>query len=82
MGAVARAVPAAAGQVALHRVRPPGFRCVHRTAGRHQPEALVDDLFTVLDALNVERCVLAGESLGALTCALAVLRDPHASRGS
>ncbi len=39
------------------------------------PDALVDDLFTILDAFGVERCVLAGESLGALTCALAVLRD-------
>jgi 3-oxoadipate enol-lactonase len=45
-------------------------------AGSITPDGLVDDLFTVLDSLEVERCVLAGESLGALTCALAVLRDP------
>ncbi|MGH8980043.1 MAG: alpha/beta fold hydrolase [Acidimicrobiales bacterium] len=62
------------------------WRCIaydHRGAGASTapassitPDALVDDLFTVLDRLDVEQCVLAGESLGALTCALAVLRDP------
>ncbi len=31
----------------------------------------MDDLFTVLDGFDVEQCVLAGESLGALTCVLA-----------
>lgn len=61
------------------------WRCIgydHRGAGASTapaaaitPEALVDDLFAVLDAFDVERCVLAGESLGALTCALAVQRD-------
>src|SRR5437763_8795702 len=40
------------------------------------PGALVDDLFRVLDHLAVETCVLAGESLGALTCLQAVLREP------
>ncbi|HEX4906686.1 MAG TPA: alpha/beta hydrolase [Acidimicrobiales bacterium] len=68
-----------------------GWRCIgydHRGSGAStappdaiSPEALVDDLFTVLDALGVERCVLAGESLGALTCALAVLRDPSRFEG-
>lgn len=62
------------------------WRCIgydHRGSGASTapassitPNALVDDLFTVLDTLDVEQCVLAGESLGALTCALAVLRDP------
>lgn len=62
------------------------WRCVgydHRGSGASTatpesitPEALVDDLFTVLDRMDVDRCVLAGESLGALTCALAVLREP------
>jgi pimeloyl-ACP methyl ester carboxylesterase len=63
------------------------WRCIgydHRGSGAStappdaiSPEALVDDLFAVLDALEVERCVLAGESLGALTCGLAVLRHPE-----
>lgn len=63
------------------------WRCIgydHRGSGASTappeaitPEALVDDLFVVLDALEIERCTLAGESLGALTCALAVLRHPE-----
>lgn len=61
------------------------WRCIgydHRGSGASTapasaitPEALVDDLFTVLDTFDVEQCVLAGESLGALTCALAIERD-------
>src|SRR5260370_582534 len=35
----------------------------------------------VLDTFGVERCVLAGESLGALTCVLAVERDPSRFAG-
>lgn len=68
-----------------------GWRCVaydHRGAGASlaptssiTPTALVDDLFAVLDAHDVDRCVLAGESLGALTCTLAVLRDPARFEG-
>ncbi|MFN8040928.1 MAG: alpha/beta hydrolase [Acidimicrobiales bacterium] len=68
-----------------------GWRCIaydHRGAGATAaptssitPEALVDDLFAVLDAQGVDRCVLAGESLGALTCTLAVLRDPSRFEG-
>lgn len=67
------------------------WRCIgydHRGSGASTappsaitPTGLVDDLFTVLDALGVEHCVLAGESLGALTCALAVERDPSRFRG-
>jgi pimeloyl-ACP methyl ester carboxylesterase len=67
------------------------WRCIgydHRGAGASTfppesitPDGLVDDLFTVLDANDVESCVLAGESLGALTCLLAVLRDPARFRG-
>jgi pimeloyl-ACP methyl ester carboxylesterase len=67
------------------------WRCIgydHRGSGAStappdaiSPESLVDDLFAVLDALEVERCVLAGESLGALTCATAVLRDPSRFEG-
>jgi pimeloyl-ACP methyl ester carboxylesterase len=37
---------------------------------------LVDDLFRVLDAHGVERCVLTGESLGGFVGMHAVLRDP------
>ena len=39
-------------------------------------DALVDDLFRVLDHYEVDRCVLSGESLGGVTCLSAVLRDP------
>lgn len=62
------------------------WRCVaydHRGAGASTfpPEsieatALVDDVFRVLDAHGIERCVVAGESLGSLVCLQAVLRDP------
>ena len=38
--------------------------------------ALVDDVFRVLDALEVERCVLAGESMGCLVVQQAALRAP------
>jgi pimeloyl-ACP methyl ester carboxylesterase len=62
------------------------WRCIgydHRGSGASTfpPEAisadgLVDDLFTVMDHYGVDDCVLAGESLGALTCLQAVIRDP------
>jgi pimeloyl-ACP methyl ester carboxylesterase len=45
------------------------------------PKALVDDLFRVLDHFAVDSCVLAGESLGALTCLQAVLREPARFQG-
>lgn len=67
------------------------WRCIgydHRGSGASTapasaitPEALVDDLFTVLDGFGVEQCILAGESLGALTCVMAVLRDPSRFAG-
>ena len=67
------------------------WRCIgydHRGSGAStappsaiSPTALVDDLFTVLDSFGVERCVLAGESLGALTCVLALERDPSRFAG-
>src|SRR5437764_15485489 len=67
------------------------WRCIgydHRGSGASSfppesisPTALVDDLFRVLDHFQVEKCVLAGESLGALTCLLAVLRDPARFHG-
>jgi 3-oxoadipate enol-lactonase len=40
-------------------------------------ERLVDDVFAVLDSYEVEQCVLAAESAGALTALGAALRQPH-----
>lgn len=40
-------------------------------------EGLVDDVFRVLDAHGVERCVLAGESLGGFIAVNAALRHPE-----
>jgi pimeloyl-ACP methyl ester carboxylesterase len=42
---------------------------------RITPEALIDDVFRVMDALSIERCVLAGFSRGTATVLRAVLRD-------
>lgn len=68
-----------------------GFRCVaydHRGAGAStfpassiSSPALVDDVFRVLDAAGVDRCVVAGESLGCLVVEQAVLRDPSRFHG-
>jgi pimeloyl-ACP methyl ester carboxylesterase len=44
-------------------------------------ELLVDDLFRVLDALEIPSCVLAGESSGALVVLEAALRQPHRFQG-
>ena len=62
------------------------FRCVaydHRGAGAStfaassiSSPALVDDVFRVLDAAGIDRCIVAGESLGCLVVEQAVLRDP------
>jgi len=67
----------------LHR----SWRCVafdHRGAGASTAPAeaitasgLVDDLLEVLDRLAIDRCVLAGESLGTLTVLAAYARQPH-----
>lgn len=67
------------------------WRCItydHRGTGatRHRngpirPEMLVDDLFRVLDALKVERCVLAGESAGGVTVLQAAKRAPERVSG-
>lgn len=53
---------------------------VHR-GGRITADLLLDDLFRVLDALQVERCVLAGESAGAMTVLQAALRAPERFSG-
>jgi len=39
-------------------------------------EALVDDVFAVMEAMAIERCILAGFSRGVMTVMRAVLRDP------
>lgn len=62
------------------------WRCLsydHRGAGETlvdpttiDAQQLVDDLFAILDHFEVERCVLAGESMGGLIALLAVERDP------
>lgn len=40
-------------------------------------ESMVDDLFAVLDELEIERCVVAGESMGTSVAILAALREPQ-----
>jgi pimeloyl-ACP methyl ester carboxylesterase len=67
------------------------WRCIaydHRGSGAStappeevSPEGLVDDLFTVLDHYAVDRCVLAGESMGALTVLAAALERPDRFAG-
>jgi sigma-B regulation protein RsbQ len=64
-----------------------GWRVVaydHRGAGvvRVDPGEItlanqVDDLFAVMDALEIETCVLAGESMGSLVVEQAVVRAPE-----
>jgi pimeloyl-ACP methyl ester carboxylesterase len=44
-------------------------------------DMLVDDLFRVLDALDIQSCVLAGESSGALVVLEAALRQPRRFEG-
>ncbi|MCU0264977.1 MAG: alpha/beta hydrolase [Actinomycetia bacterium] len=44
-------------------------------------QSLVDDVFRVLDAHQVGRCVVAGESLGSLVVLQAVLQDPSRFEG-
>lgn len=67
------------------------WRCIsydHRGSGESPvppeaitPEALVDDLFAVMDALGVERCVLGGESAGGFIALMAALRQPDRFEG-
>ncbi len=44
-------------------------------------EALVDDVFSVMDALSIKRCVLAGFSRGVMTVMRAVHRHPERFEG-
>lgn len=60
----------------------------HRGAGETQvpvenisPEALIDDVFRVMDAMQIEKCVLAGFSRGTVTVMRAVLRHPERFEG-
>jgi 3-oxoadipate enol-lactonase len=55
-----------------------GTRC---TASAITFEALVADLFTVMDALGIDQCVVAGESAGAAIVLEAVLRRPERFSG-
>src|SRR6476661_8875517 len=67
------------------------WRCIsydHRGSGvtdappsAISPQALVDDVFRVLDHYDAETCVLAGESLGAVTAMTAALQRPDRIRG-
>lgn len=45
------------------------------------PEALVADLVGVMDALNIEKCVLGGESLGSVVALGAVVEHPDRFEG-
>lgn len=68
-----------------------GWRCVaydHRGAGESPVDpasisvrAMIDDVFGVLDALGVERCVLAGESQGGAIAQYAAARAPERFEG-
>lgn len=56
----------------------------HRGAGETQvpverisPEALIDDVFRVMDAMHIDRCVLGGFSRGTVTVLRAALRQPE-----
>jgi len=42
---------------------------------------MVDDLFAVLDQLNIEKCILAGESAGGIVVVNAVLQQPGRFNG-
>ena len=67
------------------------WRCIsydHRGAGvttaspaQVTPQGLVDDVVRVLDSFGVDSCVLAGESLGAVTAMSAALQHPDRIRG-
>lgn len=58
-----------------------GSGATSASAAQITPQALVDDVFRVMDHYGVESCVLAGESLGALTAITAALQQPERVRG-
>ena len=45
------------------------------------PDAWVDDVFTVMDALGIERCLLVSDSSGCFPAVLAALRRPERFSG-
>jgi len=51
------------------------------SADRITAEALIDDLFIVMDKLNIEKCTLAGFSAGCVTTLRAALRHPERFEG-
>jgi pimeloyl-ACP methyl ester carboxylesterase len=67
------------------------WRCIsydHRGSGAStapstevHPQGLVEDLFSVLDHYGVDTCVVAGESMGALTVIAAILQQPERFTG-
>jgi pimeloyl-ACP methyl ester carboxylesterase len=67
------------------------WRCVaydHRGSGETpvppealSPDGLIDDVLGVMDALSIDRCILAGESLGAVVAIGAALRAPERFTG-
>ena len=73
------------------RIMQPRWHCVsydHRgsgatsaTAEQISPRSLVTDLIRVLDHLQISRCVLAGESMGALPCMTAAIDYPERVAG-
>jgi pimeloyl-ACP methyl ester carboxylesterase len=68
-----------------------GWRCIaydHRGSGESSvdPElitvdAMADDAVGVLDALGIETCILAGESMGGVVAQHAAVRHPHRFTG-
>ena len=68
-----------------------GWRCIaydHRGSGespadpaRITVEAMVEEVFGVLDALDVERCLLAGESMGGAIAQYVAARAPDRFEG-
>lgn len=69
----------------------PAWRCIgydHRGSGESvvpldqiTPEALVDDVFGVLDAMDVDRCILAAESMGSVVALAAAWARPERFEG-
>ena len=58
-----------------------GSGSTRHTAPRITFDLLVDDLFRVLDALKIDTCVLAAESMGAMVALAAALRSPERFSG-
>ena len=67
------------------------MRCVgfdHRGSGEStapletiSKQSYVDDLFSVMDELGIEKCYLGGESFGGAIALLAILKQPERFKG-